>query len=422
MTSGSTGAVTVQGTGGDTTGGATAGVFVLNGTVTSGGSGTVGVQGSSGAASGTANAGVYVTGSQATITSGGGGVSVVGQTSNGSQDHGVNVQGGGSVTAGGNGTVTIQSTGGTSGVVVATPTYTYSASEAINATPAAVSIATVLATHYSDADTTSKPGIAVAETSGAGTWQFFNGSAWATISAVSLSNASLLPQADKLRFMAAGLQTLVRSADLVFTAWDGSLGSNNGRFNISTLGGGSAFSKSAGQLAVTVTPIVAAPVWLATSTTLTAVLPGSSNPAGQSVQQAFGSVFSGDSGQLPGIAVAGLTGASASSGTWQYALYNSGTNSLGSFQNMPKVSASSALLLGAQDAIRYVPNSANFTGNVTLLVHAWDGSTGTDGATTNLSKSKSTGGKTAFSKPPSSPPSCTSMMPQRRPRPPAPSP
>src|SRR5206468_3356830 len=142
----------------------------------------------------------------------------------------------------------------------------------------------------------------------------------------------------------------------------------------STLGGGSAFSKSPGQLAVTVTPIVAAPVWLATTTTLTSVLPGDNNPAGESVLDAFSSVFSGDNGQLPGIAIVGLTG--SSTGTWQYAIYD---GSLGAFQNMPKVSVSSALLLGAKDMIRYVPSSANFTANVTLQVHAWDGSTGDDG-------------------------------------------
>ncbi len=393
VTSGSTGIVAIQGTGGPSAGGYTVGVFVLDGSVTSGGSGTVSVQGQSGTLPGTFNTGVWVSGSDATVTSGGGAVSVVGHgggSGAASQNYGVDIELGARVTAGGSGTVTVQGNGGS---VLYGPTYGYSVSEAANATPTAVSIATLLGTHYKSADKTTSPGIAVTASSGAGVWQYQSGSAWTNIPAVSPTSALLLPQADQLRFLPTGLDA--GAADLLFSAWDGSLGSIGGLANVGNGGGGTPFSATQGMLAVTVTPVVAAPLWLATTTTLTPVLPGSSKPAGQSVQQAFGALFSADGAQSPGIAVVGLTG--AGSGTWQYALYNSSTSSVGSFQNLPNVSASSALLLGPHDLIRFVPSSASFVGNVALQVRAWDGTTGTDGATANLSSTTSIGSTTAFS-------------------------
>ncbi len=128
------------------------------------------------------------------------------------------------------------------------------------------------------------------------------------------------------------------------------------------------------------------------------MLPGDSSPAGQSVQNAFGSVFNADGDEFPGIAVVGLNQRQQRT-PGQYALYNNSTSSPGLFQNMPKVSANSpALLLGRTglDSLRS-QQAAKFTGEVTLLVHAWDGLTGTEGTTINLNNSKSIGGKTAFS-------------------------
>ncbi len=64
---------------------------------------------------------------------------------------------------------------------------------------------------------------------------------------------------------------------------------------------------------------------------------------------------------------------------------------------IPKLAAGSAFLLGAADVIRFLPTSSTFAGEVSLSVHAWDGSDGfSDGSTVNLSKT-GTGGKTPFS-------------------------
>ncbi len=258
-------------------------------------------------------------------------------------------------------------------------------------TPPAAKITSMLSGVYHDTDKNSNPGIAVFGLIGNGSWQYFNGTTWTNIPAVSVTKALLLPQKDQLRFVPAALWN--GQADLLYVAWDGSVGSAGGFANPAPVPG-SPFSSNAGLVVVTVTPAAHAPGWTAVSTTLPPVQPGSAN-LGVTVQQAFGSVFMDPTaGQPASIAVTGLTG----NGTWQYALYNSTTKTVGSFQNMPKVSASVALLLGSQDMILFLPKSNGFTGMVSLQVHAWDG-TGTvsDGATTNLSKTTSVGGKTPFS-------------------------
>jgi RHS repeat-associated protein len=256
-----------------------------------------------------------------------------------------------------------------------------------NLAPPASKIATLLGSHYHDADKTTKPGIAVTALSGNGNWQYLKGRTWISITAVSDANALLLPASDQLRFQPAGLWT--GEADLFYVAWDGSQGSAGGHADVHTRGGGTPFSTAAGMLAVTLTPTVHAPTWLAKRTTLAPVLPGDNNPAGQTVQQAFAGLYSADGSQLPAIAVVGLTPGTPP-GAWQYQLAAGGT-----WQSFPKVSTSAALLLGAQDMLRFVP-AGNFTGSVAIFVHAWDG-TGSDGGTVNLSKRGSTGGKTAFS-------------------------
>jgi hypothetical protein len=259
-------------------------------------------------------------------------------------------------------------------------------------TPAAAKISTLLGTHYSDPDGSkhTHPGIAVIATAGEGAWQYStNGKTWTNIATVSSTSALLLPQADQLRFLPAGLGT--DPAKLFYVAWDGSTDAAGQHANAGTTGGGSSFSANSGELDVTLNAVTQAPVWLASSTTLTPVLGGDTNPGGQTVQQAFGDLFSGDKNQSAGIAVAGMT-ATAQQGTWQYQLVSGG-----GWQNFPRVSASAALMLGPNDLVRFVPKTG-LTGLVTLLVHAWDGSGSfTAGGTANLSKSTSSGGTTPFS-------------------------
>jgi hypothetical protein len=271
-----------------------------------------------------------------------------------------------------------------------TPVFQTPLSELENTTsPMALAISTLLGRHYGDVDANSKPGIAVTFLSGDGAWQYQSGTAWVNISAVSVSNALLLPAGDKLRFLPA--PDWNGEADLLFVAWDGSQGSAGGRADTTSPGGATAFSTTSGELAVTVAFAAHAPAWTAAGITLAPVLPGAAN-AGETVQQGFGSVFADPNASLlAGIAVSSVTG--TTSGVWQYQVVGGG-----SWTNFPKVSASAALLLGSQDLIRFVPTSSSFAGTVSLQVHAWDSSGGlTSGHTVNLSKSTSTGGTTPFS-------------------------
>jgi RHS repeat-associated protein len=263
------------------------------------------------------------------------------------------------------------------------------------ATPAAEKISALLGTHYSDPDKNSRPGIAVLAVNGNGTWQCStNGTSWVSITAVSTTSALLLPQADQLRFLPAGLAR--GTASLLYVAWDGSAGKGGQYVNASTTGGGSSFSADVGELDITLTAVTQAPVWLASTTTLAPELPGATADAsGQTVQQTFGTLFSGDNGQGPGVAVVAMTG--TANGTWNYNLYDAGTQAYQGWKPLTSVSATAALLLSGKDMLAFVPKNAGFTGRATLQVRAWDQSTGTDGSTVNLSKSTSVGGKTAFS-------------------------
>jgi hypothetical protein len=272
-------------------------------------------------------------------------------------------------------------------------------SEAENTTaPPSLTISTLLGTHYGDADKTTRPGIAVTQLSGEGSWQYStNGKSWTSIGGVGVTSALLLPAADKLRFLPAALWN--GEADLLFAGWDGSQGSAGGRADTTNQGNGTPFSATAGEVAVIVTFAAHAPEWTAGSTTLTPVVPGSTG-TGETVQAAFGAVFADANlfttpaaNQPAGIAVVGLTG--TTSGTWEYELTGGSR-----FVPFPKVSASAALLLEANDRILFVPRSSAFTGMVSLTVNAWDGTKGSagyaDGGTANLSKKGSTGGTTPF--------------------------
>ncbi len=160
-----------------------------------------------------------------------------------------------------------------------TAVYPTSLTESAGTTkPTTEKIGTLLTNHYSDPDGSKNthPGIAVFYTSGAGAWQYStNGISWVAIAPVSASGALLLPQADQLRFLPAGLGTT--TASLLFLAWDGSAGTAGHYVNITTTGGASSFSTAAGELDVALNAVMQAPMWLASTTTLTPVLPGGAN-------------------------------------------------------------------------------------------------------------------------------------------------
>jgi RHS repeat-associated protein len=249
----------------------------------------------------------------------------------------------------------------------------------------AVSLLTVSQT---DADAGAKQGVAIVGASGPGKWQYsLNGTTFFDLGAVSDTGARLLPSSAKLKFIPAANQS--GSATLTYRAWDQTAGTAGTLVNVTTNGGGTAFSATMLTATLTVSPVNDAPTWINTAGTLfTPIAEGTTSPAGDTVASIFGGRFADvDAGTKAGVAVVGLTGAS-SAGAWQFSTDNGVT-----WTAFGTASSSAARLLAGSDEIRFLP-SPTFTGVVTLQARAWDGSAGVDGSTANVNAN---GGATAFS-------------------------
>ncbi|EMB19109.1 Pentaxin [Rhodopirellula europaea 6C] len=137
-------------------------------------------------------------------------------------------------------------------------------------------------------------------------------------------------------------------------------------------------------VAITVTAVNDAPVMTASSPTYPATEDGA--PFAASVSAFLGStVTDADAGAVEGAAIYGSAG---SGGTLEYSI-NGGS----SWTLIPSVDATSALLLRANDLIRFTPDTEN-GGTLTLDYHAWDQTSGTAGGTADVT---TRGGSTAFS-------------------------
>ena len=261
----------------------------------------------------------------------------------------------------------------------ATPLYQIPASQNENAAPATMLVSTLLSGHYGG--NSAKPGIAVTGLSGNGVWQYSaNAKNWTAIANVSQAQALLLPGSDSLRFVAATNGS--GQANLLFLAWDGSTGKAGSTANVAVNGGTTPFSAGAGMLALTVNPV---PIWVGVSASLTSILPGNydttnlANPPGNTVLAVFGNDFQDNNAAVTaGVAIVGVTG--SAHGTWQYLL-----NGATTWAAIPAVSTTAALLLSANDEIRFVPKN-KYVGTASLTALAWDGSGGAPGMTPNPSK------------------------------------
>ncbi len=280
--------------------------------------------------------------------------------------------------------------------IVVTPAYQATASENENSTPTAITVSTVLGSHLTDADGSknTKPGIAVFQTSGNGTWQYsINGVTWIVMSSLSQASALPLPASDLLRFVPVANSS--GQANLFFVAWDGSQGTAGSFFNITSTGGATPFSTNAGSLLVTVNPV---PLWTGNAAVLPSIPANTSSPAGNSVNAVFGNYFRDDNPAVSvGVALVSATG--TASGTWEFSTDGTSWTSFGTAKTTFGVlSTSNAILLSASDRIRFVPN-AGFAGTATLQAYAWDGTQGTTavfGATKGF-KITATGGASGFS-------------------------
>jgi hypothetical protein len=238
-----------------------------------------------------------------------------------------------------------------------------------------VSVATLLQ-GVAAADTDNNPlGLALtgADGGGAGTWQYqLPHGAWLNVpTTLSAAAALLLPGNSLLR-----LNPIVNhsgTATLRWDAWDGTQGSagQQGFALPATLGGATAFSSTSASASLTITPSQHPPAWSGSGAALTPVVPGDPNPAGDTVASVFGSSFQAPGATNVGIAVSGVSGPRGSQ--WEYST-DGGTT----WKSLAGVSTSQAVLLSADDRIRFVP-SATFLGTVKLTAYAWDGSAGSPG-------------------------------------------
>ncbi|MFT3857962.1 MAG: Ig-like domain-containing protein [Aquabacterium sp.] len=236
----------------------------------------------------------------------------------------------------------------------------------------------------SDVDDSPATGVALhSQNAGRGTWQYSvdGGSTWSNVTGLSDATALLLRGSDRLRFLPDGLNADAPS--LSFYAWDQTTGTAGTQADASTRGGTTAFSSLDGTSQLAVTAVNDAPVLTGTQP-FAPITEDSVNNGGQLVSSLI-TTTDVDSGAVNGVAIYGQ---SAGNGTWQYST-DGGTswNSLGS------VTGNAALLLGASDRLRFVPDGRNADA-ASLSYYAWDQSTGTAGSTADVS---TRGGTTAFS-------------------------
>lgn len=138
---------------------------------------------------------------------------------------------------------------------------------------------------------------------------------------------------------------------------------------------------------VSVSDVNEAPVLSANSPTLTTLNCEETVWPSYTVEELLGEQVSDvDSGAVEGIAV---FAADLSKGYWEYKLKTTS----GQWTAFPSVSGTSALLLGFEDSVRFVPAAIDFY-DASFSFRAWDQAQGTAGGTADVS---STGGWTAFS-------------------------
>ena len=250
-----------------------------------------------------------------------------------------------------------------------------------------------LLTNYTmvDADVGALRGIAVYGKSGNGIWQYStDNTTWTDFGAVSSSSALLLASTTYIRYVPDGANS--ETASLNFRGWDQTTGtaSINGVRGVSDTtsnGGTTAFSTDTAVANQVVTAVNDAPVMTGVSPALNGITDTAINNGGSTVLSLLGGVTDVDNSAVKGMAITSLT---ATYGKWQYSLDAGGT-----WSDVGIVSTSSALILTAQNLVRFVPDSLHGE-TATITYKAWDQSSnaGLQGVKVNVTTS---GGTSAYS-------------------------
>ncbi|MBB3267315.1 hypothetical protein FHW79_004968 [Azospirillum sp. OGB3] len=201
-----------------------------------------------------------------------------------------------------------------------------------------------------------------------GQWQYWTGSAWSAVGAVSDGNALLLSADAKLRFVPATDWNGVPPS-LMVRLIDDSQGplTNGARADVTGAGGDSRYSLGTITLTTAVGAVNDAPVATGTTATLPTIAEDTTNPAGATVTSLFGQLFSDAADAVNGGSAAnGFAGvvvvgnaATAAQGAWQYW---TGT----AWAAIGAASDSNGLLLSVGTALRFVP-TANWNGTTPAL-------------------------------------------------------
>lgn len=229
-----------------------------------------------------------------------------------------------------------------------------------------------------DADAADLRGVAIVDRDNSnGLWQYStNGGAFfANIPAVSDASALLLDDLAWVRFVPNA--NFAGTAAVVFRAWDltaGTVGQSG--VNVSGNGGTTPYSAATETGLVTVINLNEAPVLDSSGTmTLTSIQKNDFASPGDAVSNLIASaggdrITDLDAGALEGIAVIAANNAF---GLWQFSI-DGGTN----WSPLNSVLTNSAVLLAAEDRVRFVPNPG-FSGPSSIGFHAWDQTEGSSG-------------------------------------------
>jgi len=256
-----------------------------------------------------------------------------------------------------------------------------------------VQVTTILANHTMiDADVGALRGVAIIGKTGNGTWQYStDNSTWTDFGAVSGTSSLLIAATTYVRYVpdAANGET----ATLTFRGWDQTTGtaSVNGIRSLADTtsnGGTTAFSVGTGAVNQIVTSVNDAPVMIGVAPTLGALTDTSINNGGAMVSDLLGGVTDVDTGALKGMAITGLN---ATYGKWQYS-----TNAGGTWSDIGSVSVTSALILTAQNMVRFVPDGIHGE-TATITYKAWDQTNATLGLQGTKTNTTTSGGTSAYS-------------------------
>lgn len=200
-----------------------------------------------------------------------------------------------------------------------------------------------------------------------GVWQYALTSKFVNIpNSVSDTNALLLPDTAKLKFVPNVNYFGTSNNTITYKAWDRTVGIA-GEFADTTRVDVNAFSTTtAVTSSMNVTPVNDRPVVsVGTSVLLTPIALNDSNPTGDTVSTLISGAMTDVDSVNVGIAVTGLTGL----GAWQYSS-NGGT----SWVTIDKPTVAKAWLLDPTWLVRFVPTTPSVIGQASITFRAWDGS------------------------------------------------